>query len=124
MKIIIETIPHNKQRYPTVGDWFLEGEVLHIKVSKLSNWRREALVAVHELVETILCSHDGVTQEEVDKFDKAFEAARTPGNVEEPGDDPSAPYRKQHGIATGIERILAAALDVNWKDYEEELDLL
>lgn len=122
MKIIIETIPHDQHRYTTVGDWFYEPDgTLRIKVSQLSDWRREALIAVHELVEVLLCRHDGVTTEDVDAFDKAFEHAREPGNEDEPGDSPAAPYVNQHCVATGIERILAAALDVQWKPYEQEL---
>ncbi len=128
MTIIIETVPHEKQRYETVGDWYFEPhptipneEVLHIKCSKLSDWRREALIQVHELVEVLMCQNDGVSQEVVDKFDTAFEANRKKGNEDEPGDDPKAPYVKQHCVATGIERILAAQLGVNWKEYEDEL---
>jgi len=125
MKIVIETIPHEDQRYPTVGDWqwYSDGN-LSIKVSNLSDWRREALIAVHELVEVLMCKQDGVTEQSVDEFDKNYEANRHPDNFDEPGDDPSAPYVKQHCVATGIERILAANLGVNWKEYEEELDKL
>lgn len=122
MKIIIETIPHEQHRYTTAGDWFYDSDgALRIKVSGLSDWRREALVAIHELVEVLLCKHDGVTQEIVDQFDKQFEANRTEDNDNEPGDEPSAPYVKQHCLATGIERILAVHLGVDWKPYEQEL---
>jgi hypothetical protein len=125
MKIIIETIPHEAHRYETVGDWFYDSDgVLHIKVSKLSDWRREMLVAVHELIEVLTCNNDGVSQEVVDKFDKEFEASRHPDNEDEPGDEPTAPYVKQHCLATGIERILAQQWGVNWKEYEKELGSL
>lgn len=123
MKITIETIPHDQHRYPTVGDWYFnDNGDLTIKVSQLSDWRRECLVAVHELVEVLICKQDGVSQESVDKFDKDFEAHRHPDNEDEPGDEPTAPYVKQHCIATGIERLLAANLGVNWKEYEQELN--
>jgi hypothetical protein len=123
MKIIIETIPHDQQRYPTVGDWQWkdDGETLTIKVSNMGNWRYEALVAVHELVEVLLCKQAGVSEEKVDQFDINFEARRTEGDDSEPGDDAQAPYRDQHCIATGIERILAVQLDVPWKAYEYAL---
>jgi hypothetical protein len=124
MKILIETIPHASHRYPTCGDWYYENGTLCIKVSSLSDWRREALIVVHELVEVLICKHDGVTQENVDNFDKRFEETRHPDNDDEPGDEPDAPYVKQHCIATGIERILAANLGVNWKEYEKELNKL
>jgi len=122
MKIVIETIPHKAHRYETVGGWFYDSDgVLHIKVSKLSDWRREMLVAVHELIEVLTCKNDGVTQQIVDDFDMNFEANRHPNNEDEPGDDPTAPYVNQHCLATGIERILAQQWGVNWKEYEEEL---
>lgn len=122
MKIIIETIPHETQRYTTVGDWFYdENGTLHIKVSSLSDWRREVLVAIHELVEVVLCKHHGVSTELVDEFDIQFEKARVEGDESEPGDDPKAPYVNKHCFATGVERLLAQVLDVKWKEYEAEL---
>lgn len=122
MKIIIETIPHDQQRYPTCGDWqWTDPDTLSIKVSQLSDWRRGACVAIHELAEVLMCKQDGVTEQAVDEFDKNFEANRAEGNEDEPGDDPAAPYRKQHFTATNIERILAQALGVDWKEYEDEI---
>jgi hypothetical protein len=122
MKIIIESIPHETQRYTTVGDWFYDPDgTLHIKVSSLSDPRREFLVGIHEAIECELCRQEGVTQEVVDKFDMEYEKNRAENNEDEPGDDPSAPYHVQHCTATGIERILAAALGVDWKPYEQEL---
>lgn len=124
MNVKIEIIPHDQHRYPTVGDWFFEGDDLLIRVSKLSDWKMEMLIAVHELFEVVLCKHDGVTQEATDQFDMEFEKKRSPENEDEPGDEPNAPYVKQHCIATGVERILAAELGVSWKEYEEELGKL
>jgi hypothetical protein len=125
MNIHVEIIPHEDQRYETVGDWFYDdNNNLQIRVSKLSDWRRECLIAVHELVEVLKCQYDGVTQKQVDDFDIAYENARKEGDFSEPGDDPSAPYVQQHCLATGIERILAAELGVNWKEYEDELEAL
>lgn len=130
-RIEIEVIPHEKQRYDTVGDWYYRkdadlatgklGQVLVIRVSELGDWRYNALVALHELVEVLLCRHDGVTQEEVDRFDMDFEAHRKREDDSEPGDHPAAPYRKQHLLATGIEKMLAAWLGVYWKSYDERI---
>ena len=36
MKIVIETIPHGQQRYPTAGDWVFEATGLKIWVSDLA----------------------------------------------------------------------------------------
>lgn len=141
MNITVEVIPHDKQRYPTCGDWFYEpnGEDLVIRVSKLSDWRYEALVQVHELVEVLVCKQNKVSQQKVDEFDMAFEKSRAgeslpsgtvkfvtgmAAEVDEPGDHPDAPYRGEHCFATGIERLLAAALGVCWADYEKEIEAL
>jgi hypothetical protein len=124
VNIQIKTIPHKKQRYDTVGDWHYDGNCMVITVSAMSDWRYEAMVAVHELVEAMLCEQDGVRQKSVDAFDIAFEKARLPGDVSEPGDDPAAIYQKQHCIATGMERIMAALLGVKWRQYEDEINRL
>lgn len=120
-RIQIEVINHKDHRYPTCGDWFERDGVLHIRVSKLSNWRYEFLIAVHELIEVMLCRHDGVTEKQVDRFDIAYEKRRKKGDDSEPGDSPRAPYVKHHCLATGFERILAALLGVKWAVYEREL---
>ena len=125
MNVFIKIIPHAEQRYPTVGDWTLdEAGDLTIRVSKLSDWRHEMLVMVHELYEAALCEHDGITQQAVDVFDKDFEANRAEDDDSEPGDAPKAPYRLQHFRATNIERQMADALGVNWQEYEAELTAL
>lgn len=137
MKILIETIPHSAQRYPTVGDWQwtpqswpksppLSEPVLRIRVSEMSNWRYEALVGLHEAIEALLCKHAGVTEAQVDTFDKHFEIERLDraGDTSEPGDHPDAPYYIQHKSATLIEKQLAVWLGVDWSIYESELDSL
>jgi hypothetical protein len=122
LRIVIETIDHSKQRYPTVGDWQIgKAGNLHITVSKMSDQRYEFLVGMHEAIEAYLAMHAGVTQDAVDKFDRAYEAKRKPGDDSEPGDDPRAPYYRQHQVVTGIERLLAVELSVNWRDYDREL---
>lgn len=128
LKINIQTIPHDDQRYETCGDWWYDDDdVLQIRVSDLGDWRYEALVAVHELVECVLCKHAGVKQEQVDEFDIQYELMRSKGYHEpedEPGDDPKAPYSYQHCVATGVERILATLLGVTWKVYESAIEAL
>lgn len=123
MKIVIETIPHSQQRYNTVGDWYTSktGGTVRIFVSIMDTggWKYAFLVGVHELVEAFLCLHDGVAEESVTLFDKQYV-----NHSSEPGDDPQAPYQKQHCLATGIERILAALLGVKWAEYEEALEKL
>ena len=134
LTITIATIPHASQRYPTVGDWqvrpALDGLNLHITVSELSDWRRELLVAIHELIEIGLLAHKHgpaaapTLQALVDNFDKGFEEDRARGLHPigaEPGDDAHAPYRDEHFLATTIERLLAQALGVDWPNYDAEV---
>jgi len=124
MKVLIETIPHEEQRYPTPGDWQFVNGVLKIRVSQLSDSRYETLMATHEFVEAMLCLNDNITGDQVDVFDKQFEFYRQPGDVSEPGDDPNAVYHKQHFIATNIERQMAQHMLVDWRKYEAEVNSL
>ena len=124
MTINIQTIPHDQQRYPTVGDYWEEPDgVEQVRVSELSDWRYEALVAVHELVELLLARHRAISEQAISEFDVAFERDREHGRVlGEPGDDPRAPYRREHFFATNLERLLAAELEVDWFAYESLVD--
>jgi len=77
----------------------------------MTDRRYELLVALHELVEALLCQQSGVSQERVDAFDKAYEAKRPLADKDsEPGDDPAAPYNRQHVIASVTERLAADLL--------------
>jgi len=123
MDVSIEVVDHNSQNYETVGDWIFsaDGHRLQIKVSRLSDWRHEALVGIHELIEAVLCKEAGIDQELVNVFDRAFEEMRPLGNQDEPGHDPGAPYHRQHRIADAIERLLATELGVDWGKYDLEV---
>lgn len=112
MEIKIQTIPHAAQRYPTIGDWYMKGEGrLRINVSDMGDSDFEFLVMVHELVESYMCNVHGVSPEEVDEWDKAYTKDG------EPGDDPMAPYHKEHCFAEQIEKTIASELHVDWDDY-------
>lgn len=118
MRIEIRTISHSRQRYPTVGDWVFDGDTLRIAVSDTGNPHHAFLVGLHEMIEAYLCRVRGVPEESVTAFDLAFEVSRAPGNTDEPGDDPLAPYRREHFFATSIERLMAAELGVDWTVYD------
>lgn len=138
LEILIESIPHNLQRYDTCGDYVEKGGLTSIHVSELPDRREMLLIAIHELIEWALCQSKGIPNEEIDRFDFAFEEkyrphdenepwggyARLFNTAMEPGDDPSAPYYHAHQIATGIERILAAEMGVSWQDYETHIQEL
>jgi hypothetical protein len=125
MKIIIESIPHSQQKYPTVGDWKVEPDgTWHILVSEMSDWRYMLLVGRHELDEMAICQHRGIKEEDVSAFDIRFEEERERGlhtPEEEPGDSPDAPYREPHFIATNAERELSVPLQVDFLKYDKEV---
>lgn len=125
-KITIKTIPDSHQRYNTVGDYYTDERGNRIfAVSDMNNWKFEFLVAIHELVESALCQDRGVTDAAIDAFDLSFEEKRLKGEVDgEPGNDPSAPYYKEHQFASKIEKMLADELDVDWEEYYRVCDKL
>ncbi len=124
MKIVIESIPHDQQRYETCGDWqFDEDGTLNVRVSHTTN-DFDFLVGIHEAVEAWLCRKRGVTDADVTAFDKAFEADREAGDSREPGDDPDAPYRREHRFASSIERRVALELGIDWLEYDRRITAL
>lgn len=121
MNIVIKVIPESEQRPEVNGaDWFYDGNGdLQVRVSPMSDWRKEALLGIHEAVEAVLCKHNGVSQASVDAFDLEYDKTHT-FDVDA-GDESAAPYVREHCLATAVERILCAELQVNWKDYDDEL---
>lgn len=112
----IETVSPKLMAYRTVGDWGITGTHLWIKIADTGNWSYNMLVAVHELVEALLCAYLGISESRVTKFDLAHQGD------DDPGSHPKAPYHDQHMVAMGIEMILSVALGIKWRPYEKVLD--
>lgn len=118
MNISIKTIPMKEQRYKTCGDWkFDKNGDLEILVSDCNNWCYEIIIAIHELVEVVLCKHKGITQKQVDDFDMSEYGL----SLEEPGLDLKAPYFEQHAIALKVEELLYEPLGVNVDEFEDRM---
>ena len=121
--LAVKVIPHEQQRYNTVGDYFTDEDgVEQFRISLLAENKYEHLAMIHEIVERVLTFHAGVTNDAIDQFDIAFEKRREKEILGEPGDDPKAPYYRMHQIATIVERIVAAELGVDWHQYELSLN--
>ena len=120
-KIIVDVVPHKKQRYNTCGDYFKKGGDLHVRLSKM-NSNHEFLVLIHELIEWYLIDQKGISIKEIDEFDILYEQTKTDSS--EPGDDKNAPYYDEHQFATVIEKLLADKLGVNWRKYSENVNSL
>lgn len=112
-RIIIEAISQGQQRYDTLGDWFFDksnGDLtIRVTGADVLDQDEVFLIAFHELIEAKLCLKHGVTQGAVDAFDMAFKGEG------EPGDDPAAPYQREHRAAMILEHAMALFLD-KW-DY-------
>lgn len=84
----------------------------------MCDWRYEALVLIHELIEMFLTRHHGIKWEWIDAFDMAHP------ELDDPGADPRAPYHREHLAATRIEKLLALLLGVKWSEYEAAFNKL
>ena len=115
MKIEAKTIPHNKQRYNTVGDYFEKYGKVHFRISKLENPWHEWLILIHEIIEYVLITKRGIEIKDIDKFDIEFKGEG------EPGDHKDAPYYWEHQLATAIEHLIATELFANWQEYDERV---
>ena len=124
MRINAYEIPHSEHETDTIGDWKFEDELLTIEISNLRNKRYFYLIAVHEIIEAILCEDRGIAEEEVTAFDVAFEKERDKALhsiFDEPGGDKNSPYHAEHNFATKVEKMLAKELGIDWRKYCEEL---
>lgn len=136
-------IAHRNQRYPTVGDYFLQKGVLHFRVSRMKDKRYCFLVWLHEMIEWAICRLQGVKLRDIDKFDMEYEKAWDDATIGadfqvgktdaapcgcwfylEPGDDPHAPYHQAHQTATVCEKLIAEALGVDWTEYDRTVESL
>ena len=123
MNIHIQVIPPSQMRPEVDGaDWYFDSKGdLQVRVCPMSDQRMEIALAIHEAFEALLCKHDGVTVKEVDAFDKQYDLDHADDNDIEAGDDPAAPYRRQHSMASAVERMYVAWVDLSWEIYDQEL---
>jgi len=117
------TLPYDKMRYETGGDYFFvaKDEMIEFNVVNLNDEGMELLILIHEIIEEYLTRKNKVTEEEIMKFDLIFEENRKEGDYDEPGFDKNCPYRKEHTIATKIEKYIAKQLKINWKEYDKKI---
>lgn len=122
-RLEVFVIPALAMRYPSAGDWqFRPDGTLEIYVADMADAISENAVALHEAVEAWLCQESGVTEQSVCDHDVKFEREREAGDhtkEAEPGDHPEAPYRRQHYLATKIERIFIEAIGADWEEHND-----
>lgn len=154
MRIKIEVIPHNHQRYDTVGDWqWDEFGNLFIKVSDLNHQRINRVIretnperhfekgpnmAYYEPQiekdtsgECLIAIHE-LIEAVLCRFnfpeitgEEVDKFDMGPGKkLADPGDDQRAPYHRQHLCASVVERLIAKELNINWQEYEKRIGYL
>lgn len=111
MKILIESIPHNLHRYSTTGDYYEKDGIEHVIVSELADKRMMQMVVLHELIEKFLTEARGIKEEDILVYDTAH------ADSDEPGDEPDAPYYKEHFFAETVERLICGQFGINWDEY-------
>ncbi len=130
MRIVIETIPHASQRYPTIGDYWVDPDgTMQVRVSDFasvvptSDFARNyaVLIALHEVVEQVLCLQRGIEEAAITAFDMAHLTGEW---SDDPGHCPDAPYHREHVFAECLERLFAAELGVNWQAYTAAIEAL
>jgi hypothetical protein len=120
-EIRLKIIPHSHQRYNTVGDYIeREPGVWDVYVSDTGDWREAVAVFLHEVVELALTTSRGIPEPVIREFDEAFESNNKDPDSE-PGDAPTAPYRKEHRFSENIERQFVAEMGIHWDDYENHI---
>lgn len=98
-----------RNRYLDVGDW---GDKFAASV-RHEDIRSTVCILAHELVEKLLCDYRGIPVEEVDEDDRLILQGKKKLR--------NCRYFGPHLIATNIEKILATALQLSWKDHERNV---
>ncbi len=98
--------------------------MLQFRVSQFGNEYEQLAVILHELIEAFLCQKRGIKWKDIDNFDKKYEKNRKEGDLSEPGNDPKAPYYREHRFAENLERQLIHELGIDWFKYNDKVDNL
>ena len=110
-----------EHRYKSIDDWTdpsdtPDGLVFSTQTADMGNMDYNFLILIHALVEQYLCHKHKIKDEVVTKFDMDH------SQLDNPGENPKAPYHKEHLIANDVEAMLSVALKVDWTKYEEAID--
>lgn len=125
MLINIKTIPIEKMRYPSVGDyWYDKKGTLQVRVADMGNEFYEKMVIIHELIEEALTKQNGISEQQIMDFDLEFEANRKDGNLDEPGFDENCIYKKEHTFATSVELGMCAIVGEDFMKYDKTVNEL
>lgn len=111
--IVIKFIPQNEQRYDTLGDYWEEKDSYQFRISKFEDWRVEATISVHELIEKFLNIYQKISDKMVDEWDFS-----RPADEGVRGESPECPYFDTHISALAFEMLLAKLLGLDLSLYD------
>jgi len=118
LKIILEVIPHEKQRLNEQGDWWWDGDTLQVRASELGDWRYNFLLLAHEMDEAVFCRYNHITTTMVDQDQIwASQHPEIENNPDSFSGYPGSCLQVQHNDALALEWIRSRILGVNWQDY-------
>lgn len=124
MKLSIEFIEQEEQRFYTVGDWTqLEDGTIKIWITKFDDWRSSFMILMHELVEIGITLNAGIKSKDCDDFDAMWEEELKRGlhaDDDEPGWDKRCPYKRGHFWGDNIERFFCFIFKIKWDNYEKD----
>lgn len=127
-RIFIKEIPHESNKWATLGDWWFGDEQrninqdgdLYITISQMPMWKYFWPILAHEIIEIAWCLTHGVTSQECEDYDAMWEDELNRGlhkPEEEAGFDKRSPYRGGHIWGARFERLVCWILGINWKKY-------
>lgn len=111
--------------FTTLGYWAWSKPhnrgTLTIQVIPMSDWRHEAAVWGHEIIESVYCWLFRITTESADEFDARYERGYADGLIpieREPGDNPDCPYHIGHMLGVFWEHVFIRISLAGWSRYE------
>ena len=113
-------VPLSEQQYTTLGDYCKTKYGVRFKITDIGNQDFENLIFLHEYNEYLLTQKRGITIKQITDFDLQWEVLyyKHLNTTQEPGDDPKAPYHKEHEFAKLIEREICEQLGYSWEEYD------
>jgi len=124
MNVSIKVVPNKivalRMGFTGADWWFDDDGNLEVRVAdEVGTWQEQTALGFHEGFEAALCKHLGITQKQVDDFDKKYQSEHAVDLNS--GDEPDAPYKVPHTFATAVERVFTGACGIDWKPYDERL---
>ena len=114
MRIAVK-ITNGPIRFEQLDDYQKFGQDIDFTVRDTGNDLYTKLILIHALIEQAMTEHQGVSGEEIDRWDEYHPASM------EPGDEEGCPYGVAHKLATSVERQIIDALGLNWVEYENAI---